>query len=63
MKQGELYRITKKANFPLTPKAEKWYGTLVVYIREDRKYANAVVILLPNGEQYSLWSGFLEPIK
>ena len=52
MKQGELYKVT----------GLDFYGELVIYIREDR-YANQHWVMLPSGDQVSIWSGYLYPVE
>ena len=35
-------------------------GALVIYIEQDRRYANSHWVLLPTGRKGSVWSGHLE---
>jgi hypothetical protein len=55
--QGKLYRLGMDLNINGITYHK---GALVVYIREDTRYANSRWVLLPNGQQGSVWSGHLE---
>ena len=57
--QGKLYKLGMDLQIN---NVQFRKGALVVYIREDTRYANSHWILLPDGHQGSAWSGHLEDI-
>ena len=57
--QGKLYQLGMDLNIDNNVYHK---GALVVYIGEDRRYANSHWILLPNGLKGSIWSGHLEVV-
>ena len=57
--QGKLYTLGMDLNIENNLYSK---GSLVVYIGEDRRYANSHWILLPNGLKGSVWSGHLEVV-
>ena len=57
--QGKLYKLGMDLNINNT---NFYKGALVVYVEEDKRYANSHWVLLPNGQKGSVWSGHLEVI-
>ena len=57
MIQGKLYRLGMDLYID---NVNYYKGALVVYIKEDTRYANSHWVLLPDGHQGSVWSGHLE---
>ena len=57
--QGKLYQLGMDLNIN---NALYRKGSLVVYIGEDTRYANSHLVLLPNGQTESMWSGHLEVV-
>ena len=55
--QGKLYTLGMDLNIDNNIYRK---GALVIYIGEDRRYANSHWVLLPNGQKGSMWSGHLE---
>ena len=55
--QGKLYKLT---TYLRINNIQFRKGDLVVYIEEDKRYANSHFVLLPNGQTQSVWSGHLE---
>ena len=58
--QGKLYKLSMDLNIN---NVQYRKGALVIYIEEDKRYANSHFVLLPNGQKGSAWSGHLEEIK
>ena len=55
--QGKLYKLGMDLNIN---NINFYKGALVVYVEQDRRYANSHWVLLPNGQRGSVWSGHLE---
>lgn len=52
---GKLY--TLKIDYDFGKK-----GDIVLYLREDTRYANQHWVVLPNGSQESIWEEHLKPV-
>ena len=52
---GKLYTLTVDYDF-----GKK--GDIVLYLREDTRYAQQHWVVPPDGRQQSVWEGHLEPV-
>ena len=55
--QGKLYRLGIDLNIN---NVQYHKGDLVVYVEQDRRFANSHWVLLHNAQRGSVWSGHLE---